>query len=437
LRILRKDTAPLRRALGRAAVLAGLFSFTATGALASPASAAPAPLHFGVVAPLTGSMAELGKFISDPCFAAARVINQNGGILGHQVACTLIDDTGDPADAVPNVTKALATTPNLVGVLGIDSNVAAAIVPIINNAKIPMVSSNGLSEFIRNTYPYFWRMTPPDVAEGASMGLWAAHEGWKRVAIVLQNDVGDTGNKPGLLDAARAEHLTVVSDVTIPGDSSSYDSVVNRIRLTKPEVLLFSADTQTIATFLSNYKVLNSGKVPPVITPTQVMAPDFFNVIRKVMGNNYLIHDIYFVGAYLNENTPQFAQYFRAMKATPQVQNPEVVVSTGPIGSLYDGMMVMALAMIAAHSTQGPVVNRYIPLVTTARKGAVVVHNFAEGVKELRAGHAIQYVGVVGPISFNKYHNSPGWFAIFSAGRGDKSVARGQIGPAELASVLR
>ena len=49
--------------------------------------------------------------------------------------------------------------------------------------------------------------------------------------------------------------------------------------------------------------------------------------------------------------------------------------------------------------------------MVTPKSGAVVVDNFAAGKKALSEGKKIQYVGVLGPVTFNKYHNFAGAFA--------------------------
>lgn len=407
-----------RRVGGALAALAIAATVSACGSTTTTTTTTPkklGPVTIGVVAPLTGTMAQLGKFIASPCYAAAAVINKAGGINGGKVSCSLIDDTGDPADAVPNVTKALTETANLDGIIGIDSSVAATVVPIVSNAKIPMVSSNGLIFFNTQTaYPYYWRMTPADNAQGAAMGLWAAHEGYTKVAVVLQNDVGDLGQQTGILPALKNSNIQVTNNLTIAGDAQSYQSTVYNLIQSQPQAILIAGDTQTITTIVSEYHQLNNGQVPPIITVTAVMAPDFYTAIQKVTGTSYVSSSLFFVGSYLDESTPQFTAYKVAMAASPQTPNPAVVVTVGPIGSLYDGMNVLALAMVAADSTKGADYNKYISQVTTKRAGAVVVHSFAQGVKELKAGHAIQYVGVTGLISFDKSHNSPGEFAVFT-----------------------
>ena len=71
---------------------------------------------------------------------------------------------------------------------------------------------------------------------------------------------------------------------------------------------------------------------------------------------------------------------------------------------------MIALAMLAAHSTKPTVYNPYIQKVTT---GTTVVHTFAQGKAALQAGKTINYVGVEGQIHFDKYHNSAGVWGVF------------------------
>lgn len=367
------------------------------------------------IVPLTGSLAQLGQFTEGPCYGAVAVVNAAGGVLGSKLACTPIDDLGDPADAVANVSKALATNTSIVGAVGITSNTAATEVPIVNKAKITMVSQNGLSLFSKTTDPYFWRMTPPDLLGGAGMGLAAAGGGYHNVAVIFQNDVGDTGNKPGVVAALRSKGVTQTADLTIPGDASSYQSTVNRVIHGHPQALIVSADQQTTDTLLSEYRGLNGGSVPPVIVPTDILSPGLFTSMRKLLGASYLTSKISLVGTYVNETTPQFRTYLNAVKATPAgAHEAEQIVATQAIGTIYDGIIAMSLAMQAAHSTKPSVYNSFMPKVTTKRPGAVEVSTFAQGIRELKAGHQIYYVGVTGPIVFDRYHNSTGEFASFA-----------------------
>src|SRR3982074_1273359 len=75
-------------------------------------------LTMGNFNPFGGGDADFGPEMMGGCVPAVRLINAAGGVLGHTVKCVAVDTRGDPADAVPAATKMLATTSNLVGVLG-------------------------------------------------------------------------------------------------------------------------------------------------------------------------------------------------------------------------------------------------------------------------------------------------------------------------------
>ena len=123
----------------------------------------------------------------------------------------------------------------------------------------------------------------------------------------------------------------------------------------------------------------------------------------------------YFVGAipYAPASGPAWQVYNKYVLSTPGVAKPVSQWSDDSYSMVdYDGLIVMALASTAAKNTSPAVWNSYIPAVTTASPGAVVVHSYAEGVAALKAGKKIDYVGATGLIAFNQYHNSTGGFEV-------------------------
>ncbi len=368
-------------------------------------------VSIGVVAPFTGPAAEFGKLIGAPCFAASDLINAAGGVLGHQVKCVSIDDTGDPADAVPNVTKAIATTTNLDMAIGLESNTAATTVPVVNGAKIPFFTTNGLTAFTKNNLAYYYRMTPGDDANGAAFAIWAVQKGFKKVAVVFQNGIGSEGNLPGVQAAMPKLGGSMVINLTIPADAASYSAEVARVIAAQPDALIWSADPQTTATFMSNYKQLNNGNLPAMVTATDSLTPDFFNAVKKVVGVNYVTQSIYLVGSYFDQTTPAFNTYKNALLANANTKDIAPVLSTvGPPAGAYDGMNIMALAMIISGTTVGSYYNSNILKVVQPKSGAVVVGNYSDGMAALKNGKQIQYLGVLGAPAFDKYHNSAGEF---------------------------
>src|SRR5450759_4308370 len=122
--------------------LATAFVLAACGG--STSSAPPTqtgPISIGVIAPFTGPAAEFGTLLSAPCLAATDLINAAGGISGHQAKCVSVDDTGDQADAVPNVQRAIATTSNFDMAIGLESNRAETTVQEGKGSKIHLITT--------------------------------------------------------------------------------------------------------------------------------------------------------------------------------------------------------------------------------------------------------------------------------------------------------
>ncbi len=393
------------------------------------------PLNLGVIAPFTGPAAEFGTLLTAPCLAATDLSNAAGGSLNHQSSCQSIDDTGDAADAVPNVTRAIATSSNLDMAVGLESNTAATTVPIVNSAKIPFFTTNGLTSFTKNSYSYYYRMTPGDDANGAAFAVWAVQQGYRKIAIVFQNNIGSEGNLPGLQAALPKLGGSVAINLTIPADSASYSSEVARVIAAGPDVLIWSADPQTTATFMSNYKQLNNGNLPAMVTATDSLTPDFFNAVTKVVGTDYVTSKIWLVGSYFDQTTPAFNTYKNALLADSKTHDIAPVLSTvGPPAGAYDGINIMALAMIMAKTTVGSYYNQYILEVVKPKAGATVVNNYADGAKALAEGKTIQYIGVLGQPAFDQYHNSAG---EFDANKFNNDGSATQVGTISGAKVIQ
>src|SRR2546429_5173402 len=99
----------------------------------------------------------------------------------------------------------------------------------IRDVAVTGVQTCALPISASTTDTYFWRMTPSDDQNGAAFVAWAAKKGYRRVAVVFQNNIGAQGNDPGVVAAVRKSGGTMTTNITIPGDASSYNSVVARV----------------------------------------------------------------------------------------------------------------------------------------------------------------------------------------------------------------
>lgn len=390
------------------------------------------PVKIALILPISGAMGELGPLGTAVCSAATYEINAAGGILGRKATCVGVDDTGDPADAVPNVTRAIATN-NFSFATGFDTNTAEATFPLTSRAHIPSFADGGSNAFDQETDPYFWRTLPDDKQQGEAFVVWAAKKQLQNIAVVLLQGPSTQGNAPGIVQAASRLGVNVDLNVTIPPGASSYASTVERVIRAHPDGVIFEADTQTAATFFGEYSNLNNGQLPYVVTGTDVFNTDYYKAMVHVIGPTALQNNFAFVGSASDVTEDGYKEYVKAVNAGCACKDPASVIGIGGLSSTYDAVIIGALAMDAAHSTNGPTYNKSIPDVTTASPDAVVVRTYAAGLAALNAGKKIQFIGAEGPIAFNGFHNSPGSF--FASGFTNNGASTEQLGAITLDAV--
>lgn len=403
---------------------AGLLSTSAFVALpvasaASKSTKVTGTLTFGVVAPFSGSDASFGPGHLAGCLPAVHAIAAAGGILGDRnVVCHDADTRGDPADAVPIIQQLVATTSHLVGVTGPTSDEALAVVPILNDAHIPMFAATGQPFFNTNTYPYFWRIQPPDNDVALAMALYAHKKGYTRAAAIFGTDISSSGAVPTLVKAFKALGGRIVINQSIPLDQTSYASEVARVMATHPQVIFTEADAQTSTTYFG--ELAQAHGLVPIIGTNGTAEPTWVDPVAKAVGAANMKK--YFTAAtpYMALTGPAFQAWGSAFHAVV-AQEPKPAsqwLDNSHAATNYDSINIMALAMQMAGSINPVVYNKDILLVSTASPGAQVVYSYAAGLRALSRGKRIQYVGATGEVAFDKYHNSPGAFEIVNSNLG-------------------
>ena len=384
--------------------------------------------------PFTGPDANFGPEMAAGCAPAIRVINRAGGVLGHQVRCSTVDTSGDPAEAVPAAQKMLATAENLVGINGPSSDEALATVPIINRGKIPMFADTGLSAFDHNPYEYFWRLTPPDDAAAVAMAVYAYRKGYRRGAAVFGNDLSSQGNVPNLLSAFRALGGQIVMNQSLALDRSSYRTEVQALIAANPDVIFTEADPQTDAAYLSQLQRLHT--LIPVIGTQPTVQPPWGKAVGGAIGKANLTRIYAGAQPFAPSQGPAWQIFNEALLASAaDVPHPDQWSQDPYTETYYDAIVMMALAMIMAKTPDPSFYNQYIPQVVADSPGATEVHSYKEGMDALATGQTIHYVGAGGPIVLDQYHNSSGAFELVGYAANGSTRQLDTVSAAEIAKL--
>jgi branched-chain amino acid transport system substrate-binding protein len=428
----RRTSAP---ALVAAAVVLTV-SVTAACSSAQPGAVKNSTLTVAAFNPFTGSDASFGPEMMAGCEAAATAINAAGGVLTDEVACMSVDTQGAPDAAVTAGAKMLATTSHLFGALGPSSDEADATAPLINAGKVPMFADTGESSFDHNKLPYFWRIVPADDERGYAMALYAKQKGYLRAAAVFGNDVGSQIGVPTLLKAYSELGGQMVLNQKIVLGQTSYQSQVEQLIAAKPQVIFTETSPQANATYLAELQQL--GHLIPVVGTDVTIQSSWFTAMAGSIGKPALSK--YFVAESPYAPASGFAwQLFNKdlLASASSVPNPAQWSTDSYTMGYYDSVIVMALAATLTKSTSPAVWNAFIPAVTTASPGAVVVHSYADGIAALHAGKKIDYVGAAGVIDFNQWHNSSGGFEIAAYQQNGSLSLVDSITAAQLAPLIK
>jgi branched-chain amino acid transport system substrate-binding protein len=401
----------MKKSIHLALAVAGVLTLAACASGGGSASSS-GPVALVQVGAYTGDQAFEAQFANSIDFPALYVVNKAGGVLGRQVSLVQVDTRSDPADALTNMEKTLATSSGIAGVLGPDSTSAATLVPLLNNKKLPMMVAAGEAAYDRSSYSYLWRDVPPDPANGKAIALWAKQQGYTRVATVFGTDAGSQGDLPGVVTGVKAVGITLADQENLTPDQPSYRSAAERLLAAKPQAIITESDGPTAATFFGELTQL--GKIVPIIGTSGTPSTSYFSPLRGAIGDANFDKDFRAVvvgNPVANPAVPAFnaavlAVQSKLAKPVSQWENNSFSESG------YDAVIVLALAMDAAKSTDGSVYNKDIMQVTAPGAGKQVVYTYAAGQAALAAGHQIQYIGASGPILFNAYHNSFGSQAV-------------------------
>ncbi|WP_222432160.1 ABC transporter substrate-binding protein [Leekyejoonella antrihumi] len=391
------------------------------------------------VAPFTGTDAALGPTYLASCYGATAAINANGGADGHKLSCKQVDTRGDPADAVPAVRQMFASTSNLALIIGVTSDEAAAVVPVINANKVVVFGMTGQSEFDHQHFDYFYRLVPPDLEESYAMVVIAQNQKYHKIALAFGNDIGSqTFVNPAIASIKKAG-MTLVANETLDLTATTFRTEAEKIVSAHPDVIFTEALGAAEASFLSEVQQLNGGKMIPVIGTSATISPAWYKSVAAAVGASTLSKNFLADNLVVETSGPAYSAFKAALESIKgkvgNTGNFDTYLTAPGSVHLYDGINLAALAMVQSKSTNPSVYKADMEKIANGVPGATVVNSFAQGVAALKAGKQVRYEGPGGPTNFDAYHDSTGLFQINMYGPSGNVKVTGSISPQQLRAV--
>lgn len=199
------------------------------------------PFKIDAILAQSGEIAAIGEGMADGAKAAINVINSQGGVFGKPVQLKVIDDAGDPTQAVSDVQQ-LLTQGNVQAVMGgtISAEVDAT-VPVLTKAKI-FSADHGIDSVLNDPskYPYEFSTgyLPADPAN--SLATEFSKLGYKKVGLVTDNTAGGEAQEAADKTAFTAKGISLVA-ANVPATAVDATSQMEQVLAAKPDVLLLDA----------------------------------------------------------------------------------------------------------------------------------------------------------------------------------------------------
>jgi branched-chain amino acid transport system substrate-binding protein len=406
-----------RRFLAGAAGAAGAALFGRPEWLRDAAAQAQGPIKVGVLTPLTGGGAVYGTIMSKTYAALADEINKAGGIGGRQLSLVTEDDQTNPDAAVRAARKLIDVDKVNVLVGTWSSAVTLAVVPLTAQAKVPhfcVSSSDAVTK--ANDDDFLYRTYTSQVLVSGIYAQAVQRLGFKTAGLLLLNNpygitLGDT-----FADRFQKAGGKVTGKVVYNPNQSSYRSEIQEALAGKPEVILFGGYTPDGILIFKEWFQL--GLPGTWIGPGFAFNQQFISSIGQQAAEGIIV-----VEASPTLGSPAHANLVKLYKAATG-QEPEFFAAQA-----YDALMVLALAMLAARSSEGVPVRDSIRKVSNPPGKAVGA--WAEAAALVQRGEKVNYEGASGSCDFDKAGDVVTDFGIHRV-RGGKWVLEQTIKAADV-----
>ncbi|WP_421008356.1 branched-chain amino acid ABC transporter substrate-binding protein [Janibacter sp. G349] len=247
-------------------------------------------VKIGVISPLSGDLSALGLGIQHSVELAAEQANESGDLGDWEIEVVPEDDEGKP-EVGKNAASKLASDPEVVGVVGtLNSSVAGPVQPILDKAKITMVSPANTNPTLtrgakpddspERVYASYFRVCTTDTVQGPFAARYLYEKaGIKELATV--HDKKTYGQ--GLVDAFSEEYKKlggkIVAAETINPDEDKYDAVVSSLKAKNPKAVYYGGEYPQAAPLSQQLKA--GGLKVPLMGGDGIFSPEFIKLAGK------------------------------------------------------------------------------------------------------------------------------------------------------------
>ena len=344
------------------------------------ALAAALPAHaqetikIGLVTALSGQSARAGEAITRGLQVAIDEINARGGVLKKKLELVRRDDEATPAKGVIAARELIFKEKVTVLFGGLDTPVSLAIVPIVNQEKLPFMGpwAAGTPITRNGANPNFvFRVSAVDEIVDKAMLQYAQKTfNAKNCGMILVNNPWGESNEKGLTAALAAKGMRPAGIEKFEGNDVDVVPQLSRLKAAGADCLFLVGNVGPSAQVVKSLDRM--GWKPPIVSHWGPAGGRFTELAGPSAPSVHFVQTYSFFG----KQTPVGDKVLKALMAKyPDIKGPGDVTPAVGVANAYDAMMLTAMAIEKAGSTNGPAIregyykiDRYEGLIKTYTK---------------------------------------------------------------------
>jgi len=322
-------------------------------AAASLPVAAQEPVKIGLVTALSGQSARAGEALTRGLQVAIDEINAKGGLLkGRKLELLRRDDESIPAKGVIAARELYFKEKVAVLFGGLDSPVALAIVPIANENKLPFmdpwaagtpITKNGAKD------NYVFRVSAVDEIVDKAMLQYAQKTfNAKNCGMILVNNPWGESNEKGLRAALAEKGVKSAGMEKFEANDIDVVPQLSRLKAAGADCLFMVGNVGPSSQVVKSLDRM--GWMPPIVSHWGPAGGRFTELAGPSAKHVHFVQTYSFFG----RQSAVGEKVLKALMAKyPDIKGPGDVTPAVGVANAYDAMMLTAMAIDKAGSTEG------------------------------------------------------------------------------------
>ncbi|VFR55778.1 Branched-chain amino acid ABC transporter, amino acid-binding protein (TC 3.A.1.4.1) [plant metagenome] len=333
-------------------------AFAVLGPSLTGGAQAAEPIKIGLITALSGQSALAGESLTRGIQVAIDEINAKGGLLGGRpVQLVRRDDEANPAKGVVAARELIYKEKVAVIFGGLDTPVSMAVVPLVNQAKMPFMGAWAAGTPITKNGAepnYVFRVSAVDEIVDQAMVDYAQKTfGTSKFGLIMVNNPWGESNQRGLVAALSEKGMQPVGSEKFEGSDVDVVPQLSRLRSAGADTLFLVGNVGPSAQVVKS--LARMGWKVPVVSHWGPAGGRF----TELAGPG--ARDVHFVQTYsfFGKQSPVGEKVVAALKAKyPDIKGPENITPAVGVANAYDAMQLTALAIEQAGSTDGDAIRQ-------------------------------------------------------------------------------